>query len=240
MTQKLKANDIRDTPWELFNEIQAIYGFPFQVDVCATHFNTKCARYFTLEGLYEAKRSKRPDGAPEFNTERTKVCDYHGLQGRWGRHWWCNPPFSDIRPWVQAAWNQREPGAMIIPCTNKEQGFYQDLVEPWRDAPEERYSFEERTHLEREMPAVVASARMQGIHLYTRELRARRDFLENGETIWQRNKDGSFKLDENGARMKGQPRFGITVLLFRGSRMRPPQPYWADLANRGPEGVSDQ
>lgn len=54
---------------------------------------------------------------------------------------WCNPPFSDIEPWVQRAWDEMSdeqgPGvvAMLLPGSRTEQAWWQKLVEPHRDRP---------------------------------------------------------------------------------------------------------
>jgi hypothetical protein len=51
---------------------------------------------------------------------------------------WCNPPYSNIRPWVEKAWAEWLHGdvplvVMLLPANRTEQGWWQDLVEPWRD-----------------------------------------------------------------------------------------------------------
>lgn len=59
-------SDVRGTPWELFNQLNAKYHF--DLDACATHANTKCRVYFTERGLHEKKADGRvvqisgPDG----------------------------------------------------------------------------------------------------------------------------------------------------------------------------------
>ena len=59
-----------------------------------------------------------------------------GLSRPWLGRVWCNPPYSDIAPWVAKAW--REIGhcqtiAMLLPASRTEQGWWQRLVEPLRD-----------------------------------------------------------------------------------------------------------
>lgn len=70
------ARDDWETPLELFDELDAIFGF--QTDVCATPQNAKCARYFT----------------PEMD----------GLSQKWEGVCWCNPPYGrEIGKWVEKA-----------------------------------------------------------------------------------------------------------------------------------------
>lgn len=66
----------------------------------------------------------------------TKADD--GLRRAWSGRVWCNPPYSDIAPWVSKAWASiRDSGAsviaMLIPATRTEQGWWQRDVEPFRD-----------------------------------------------------------------------------------------------------------
>lgn len=64
----------------------------------------------------------------------TKADD--GLTKRWEGRVWCNPPFSDIEPWVMKAWTAAgccDVIAMLLPASRTEQGWWQDLVEPLRD-----------------------------------------------------------------------------------------------------------
>lgn len=66
----------------------------------------------------------------------TKADD--GLQRTWAGRVWCNPPYSDIAPWVAKAWESIRAGtvsvvAMLIPATRTEQAWWQKDVEPHRD-----------------------------------------------------------------------------------------------------------
>lgn len=90
--------------------------FGFTLDVAAAAHNTKCKRYFTAEddGLIQSWASSRV---------------------------WCNPPYSDIRPWMEKAWLEWETGAldlivMLLPANRTEQGWWQDWVEPYRYRPD--------------------------------------------------------------------------------------------------------
>lgn len=91
--------------------------FEFTIDVAATAANAKCGMFI----------SPRVDG----------------LSRPWVGRVWCNPPYSQIRPWVQKAWNewrdsrQRSPSldliVMLLPANRPEQAWWQDHVEPHRD-----------------------------------------------------------------------------------------------------------
>lgn len=61
------GNDEHPTPLELFNNIDKLFNF--EIDLSATHENTKCDKYYTKE-----------DNALEFDWNE-KSC-------------WCNPPYS--------------------------------------------------------------------------------------------------------------------------------------------------
>lgn len=73
----------------------------------------------------------------------TKADD--GQRKNWSGRVWCNPPFSDIGPWVEAAW--REMGddlgptniLMLLPASRTEQDWWQRLIEPWRDSDRGRW-----------------------------------------------------------------------------------------------------
>lgn len=110
------AVDDRGTPPEMFDPLHARFGFT--VDVCAQPHNAKLERYFTPE--------------------------QDGLAQDWfGERVWCNPPYSDIRPWVEKAHTSRADFiVMLLPANRTEQRWWQDLVEPFRDDPYERLKVE--------------------------------------------------------------------------------------------------
>lgn len=87
----------------------------FTLDVAAAPHNAKCPVFYTRED--------------------------DGLLQPWYGRVWCNPPYSDLRAWVQKAWNEWwEPGGprlivMLVPANRTEQAWWQDLVEPDRDSP---------------------------------------------------------------------------------------------------------
>ena len=115
--------DDRATPPELFDPLNE--RFHFTIDVAASAENTKCKRFYT----------------PEMNA----------LLWPWtNERVWCNPPYSDIRPWVEKAWAEMdhviaerpELIVMLLPANRTEQGWWQDLVEPYRDAKDRQLSVE--------------------------------------------------------------------------------------------------
>lgn len=103
----IEAADVRATPDALFHDLHA--RFDFTVDVCAIPSNAKLPRFYdpTTDGL-----------AADWSGERV----------------WCNPPFSDIRRWVEKA-GRRDADlcVQLLPANRTEQGWWQDLVEPYRD-----------------------------------------------------------------------------------------------------------
>ena len=105
--------DDRTTPDEVFAPLAERFG-GFTVDAAAAPHNAKCARYWT----------------------RTE----DGLRQSWaGERVWCNPPFSDLRAWVNKAnhefitVNPAELIVMLLPANRTEQGWWQDSIEPFRD-----------------------------------------------------------------------------------------------------------
>ncbi len=102
-----EESDERYTPRSLFDPLHK--EFAFTLDVCATAESAKCRRYFT----------KAEDG----------------LAQPWARERvWCNPPFSDIEPWVDKAWDTDGVlVVMLIPAVRTEQPWWQEWIEPFRD-----------------------------------------------------------------------------------------------------------
>jgi phage N-6-adenine-methyltransferase len=101
----------RETAPEVFGPLHE--RFRFTIDVAASAQNAKLPRYFTAED--------------------------DGLVQSWaGERVWCNPPYSNVRPWVEKAWRawdaewpQPEVIVMLLPAGGRaEQAWWQDLVEP--------------------------------------------------------------------------------------------------------------
>lgn len=105
------AVDDRATDPAFFMECEAEFG-PFTVDAAASAQNTKCERFWSI--------------------------DDDGLAQAWaGERVWCNPPYSDIRPWVEKAHAETDAElvVMLLPANRTEQDWWQDEVEPCRDRP---------------------------------------------------------------------------------------------------------
>lgn len=103
--------DDRTVPTEVFAPLHE--RFRFTVDAAATAENARLPRYWTAED----------DGLTQgWSDERV----------------WCNPPYSDIGPWVRKAWDEwtlytPELIVMLLPANRTEQGWWQHHVEPYRD-----------------------------------------------------------------------------------------------------------
>lgn len=108
--------DDRATPRDLF----MVYDneWHFTIDVAAAPHNTKCERFYDK--------------------------DNDGLAQSWaGETVWCNPPYSDIRPWVSKAWDECDDAngiVMLLPANRTEQPWWQELIEPYRDGRSTRLS----------------------------------------------------------------------------------------------------
>ncbi len=101
--------DERITPPAIFEPLRERFGFT--IDVAASQSNAKCGTYFDRET--------------------------DGLAQSWAAHAvWCNPPYSDIAPWVAKAWDEFEATrtiVMLLPANRTEQRWWQRMVEPYRD-----------------------------------------------------------------------------------------------------------
>lgn len=87
--------------------------FDFTLDAAASSDNAKCAKFYTRE--------------------------LNGLVHPWmDERVWCNPPYSEIGPWVEKAWAESQLCpviVMLLPANRTEQKWWQRLVEPYRDRP---------------------------------------------------------------------------------------------------------
>lgn len=104
----LEITDDRWTPRALFDGLR----IPFTVDVAASAANTKCERYY--------------DRAAD------------GLSQSWvGEIAFCNPPYSNIEPWIAKGHVEMARGCRrityLLPANRTEQPWWHDLIEPWRD-----------------------------------------------------------------------------------------------------------
>lgn len=81
------ATELWATPWALFRELDAEFGFT--VDVCAIAENAKCRRFFSP--------------------------DEDGLLQRWEGVCWMNPPYGKvIGDWMAKAKDEAEHGATVV------------------------------------------------------------------------------------------------------------------------------
>jgi len=79
--------DLWATPQETFDKLNGEFGF--NLDVCATEENHKCARYFTKET--------------------------DGLKQVWDGKVWMNPPYGrEIIKWVKKAYESALAGAVVV------------------------------------------------------------------------------------------------------------------------------
>lgn len=104
-------------------------------------------RYTTRETMDLCMRIAGVDGwdldvaADEESHWAPRWYDVHqdGLKQPWRGRVWCNPPFSDVAPWVTKAWGEMQyPAiahriAMLLPCNRTEQPWWQQFVERRRD-----------------------------------------------------------------------------------------------------------
>lgn len=102
--------DERITPQWLFDQFNAQHRFT--LDAAANASNAKCAKFYDLTS--------------------------DGLSHSWrGERVWCNPPYSNIRAWVEKAWAECRGGdcfvALLLPANRTEQKWWQELVEPHRE-----------------------------------------------------------------------------------------------------------
>jgi phage N-6-adenine-methyltransferase len=104
--------DTRGTCDEIFLPLMARHQFT--LDAAANADNAKTKKYFDLatDGLKQSWRGERV---------------------------WCNPPFSNLGGWVRKALDEVNRGGcplvvMLLPNNRMEQIFWQDHIEPVRDA----------------------------------------------------------------------------------------------------------
>jgi phage N-6-adenine-methyltransferase len=179
---RLPDSDDRETPDKLFSELNR--RFRFDLDAAASHENTKCPVYCTLIGTFtqpvlSGLWVREPSNYQLLSPET-------GLAHSWrGRRVWCNPPYSDIEPWILRAWQSRADMAYLLAPNWTDRGWWRTWIEDFRDGRGTGTDVEEET----------------GMELRT-EFMGRQRFLYKGEPI--RTKDGKI----------GQPEFGLVGLIF--------------------------
>lgn len=92
---KTSEKDCAQTPWWFIKALEQLLGLNFYLDVCANDETAKAVRHFSLD----------EDGN-------------NGLLLPWDDVNFCNPPFSNITPWIEKAAHEATMGkttAMIMP-----------------------------------------------------------------------------------------------------------------------------
>lgn len=135
--------DDRETPPDVFDPLNE--EFEFTLDVAAARHNAKCKRYYSLppQPLVDSRQLRLFD---ELFVGDPEAIALDGLSQPWGRDEviWCNPPFSDIEPWVAKAHSCEATVVMLLPANRMEQPWWQKYIEPFRDGralslPETRF-----------------------------------------------------------------------------------------------------
>jgi len=86
--------DCAQTPWWFIKSLEDFTSLKIDLDVCCSASTAKAADFLSLE--YD--------------------CD--GLKGSWDNVNWCNPPYSDVNPWVEKSYAESLGGnttLMLIP-----------------------------------------------------------------------------------------------------------------------------
>lgn len=99
--------DDRPTPQALFDELHS--EFEFTLDVAASKANAKCPEFYTA--------------------------DDDGLQQPWHGTVWCNPPYSEIRPWLDKAVSESVNGVtsvFLLPSATDTKWFH-EVVLPYAE-----------------------------------------------------------------------------------------------------------
>ncbi len=89
------SNDLWATPPEVFNALDK--EFSFGVDVCAEDETAKCLVYWTIE-----------------DDALTQDWANFGKSRFGNQTLWCNPPYSNIKPWVEKAIEAQLNGRMTV------------------------------------------------------------------------------------------------------------------------------
>lgn len=111
------SNDTWATPPEIFHALDQEFSFGF--DVCAEHVTAKCHEYWTIE-------------------DDALTQDWSMAGGVFGQWLFCNPPYSDITPWVEKAIEAQQAGrgtVMLVMCDPSVKWF----ARAWEYASEIRF-----------------------------------------------------------------------------------------------------
>ena len=103
------ANDSWETPQPLFDTLNRTYNF--EVDICCVPETAKCARYFTEQ-----------DDSLSFR--------WHKLPDVNDKYIWCNPPYSNPKPWVEHAIDAQLNGTGVVILLNNDTsvGWYAEAL----------------------------------------------------------------------------------------------------------------
>lgn len=88
MNKEERVRDCWATPQWLFNHYNG--QFNFVMDIAANEHNAKCSRFLTKE-------------------DDALTVDFTTLVGK-GEWLWCNPPYSNVMPWVEKAIDNQSKG----------------------------------------------------------------------------------------------------------------------------------
>jgi hypothetical protein len=123
------------TTMEWCRDVAHVEG-PFDLDVAADMESHWADRWYCAPG----------DG----HAEERHAAGVDGLQHPWTGLVWCNPPYSDLGPWLtKAAYEvcvRRCTVLMLLPGNRTEQPFWQQQVEPFRDGRGAGRGFTLSTH----------------------------------------------------------------------------------------------
>lgn len=162
-TQEADKNFWATAP-QCFSDALALYGRPFDIDVCAEPLTAKCQRYFASADLYDALLDYRTAADTlAMMRESGRTCDaLNSLAITWPEHWWCNPPFDQKQAFIAKARQEQRAGRggmMLLP--------YEPLTGWWQQSlsegciiyePDGRYNFCERDGVTRKSGVNFGSA----------------------------------------------------------------------------------
>lgn len=128
--------DDRETPQDVFYPLDQ--EFHFTLDVCAARHNAKCRRYYARHPAPAndvVSDCRQLSLFPAEYVGDEDALGYDGLLQPWPANdvVWCNPPFSDIAPWVERAIYARCTVVMLVPANRTEQPWWQRYIEWSRD-----------------------------------------------------------------------------------------------------------
>lgn len=135
------------TLWDCFYDAQTLYGKDFKLDVAAEPASAKCERFYISPDWWNARCHHQRVAVPHTNASNNRIVGFDGLQGKWGRDWWCNPPFDHKIDFIRMAVTQAKDngfsGMMMLPyepCT----GWFRREVKRFATVvyePDGRYQF---------------------------------------------------------------------------------------------------